>query len=169
MQNNSQQTYKDLPTALEALAADLDSGRFEQGLQSRDSLTLETPKAGQPEATKTYEVSFVPNKLKPSKLVVNETFETLWEYCTSNNRLCPTPMKWNDLFGMLKNTNQNPSGGSKPPLPLILAAWHDTTPLEKMLRFQKHIKWAFDNNQIEEIGKYLRSLPEEDWTHYEEI
>lgn len=99
----------------------------------------------------------------------NETFETLWGYCTSNNRLCPMPMRWNDLFGMLKNTKQNPDGGWTPSLPLILAAWHDTMPIEKQLRFKEHIQWSFDNNQIEEVGKYLRSWSEDEWFHFGEI
>lgn len=93
-----------------------------------------------------------------------ETFNTLWKYCTENNRLCPMPMKWNDLFEMLKN--KTPEG---PSLPLILAGWEHTVPLQKSLVFQGHIQWASDNNQIEEIGIYLRSLPEEDWAHYGEI
>jgi hypothetical protein len=36
----------------------------------------------------------------------NETFETLWEYCTANNRLCPNPQKWNDLYKMLKTQSE---------------------------------------------------------------
>lgn len=99
----------------------------------------------------------------------SETFETLWEYCISKNRLCPMPMKWNDLFGMLKNTKQNPDGGWTPSLPLILFAWDTTMPIEKQLRFKEHIQWASDNNQNEEVGKYLRSLSENDWAHFGEI
>ena len=99
----------------------------------------------------------------------NETFETLWGYCTANKRLCPNPMKWNDLYGMLKNTRQKASGGFEPSAPLILAAWHHSMPIEKQLRFQEHIQWAFDNDQIEEIGEYLRALPEDGWTHFGEI
>lgn len=98
-----------------------------------------------------------------------ETFETLWAYCTSNNRLCPMPPEWAELFRMLKNTKQQPNGGWEPSLPLILVAWHDTTPAEKQLRLEEHIQWAFDNNQIEEVGRYLRSLSENDWAHYGEI
>lgn len=99
----------------------------------------------------------------------NETFKTLWEYCIANNRLCPNPQRWNDLFAMLKNTKQKPSGGWEPSLPLILAAWHDTMPIDKQLRFKEHIQWASDNDQIDEVGKYLRSLSEADWTHFGEI
>lgn len=97
-----------------------------------------------------------------------ETFETLWEYCTSNNRVVPQPIKWNDLYGMLKNKRHTSSAGREPSLPLILAAWWETSDSAKQARFREHIQWASDNEQIEEIGKYLRSLNEEDWFHFGE-
>jgi len=34
------------------------------------------------------------------------------------------PPQRSHLFGMIKNTCQKPTGECKPPLPLILAAWH---------------------------------------------
>ncbi|HPA26001.1 MAG TPA: hypothetical protein PLK76_04565 [bacterium] len=91
-----------------------------------------------------------------------ETFESLWKYCTLNNRVCPMPMKWNDFFNLLKN-HENLD------LPLILNGWEMSSPLEKNLRFKDHIESAFKNNQLEEIGHYLRSLKEEEWAHYGEI
>ena len=42
-------------------------------------------------------------------------------------------------------------------------------PIEKQLRFKEHIQWANENEQIEEIGKYLRGLLEEEWYHFGEI
>lgn len=57
-------------------------------------------------------------------------------------------------------------GGWEPSLPLILAAWHVTMPIEKQLRFKEHIQWAKENGQIDEIGAYLRSLSEEKWYHF---
>jgi hypothetical protein len=96
-----------------------------------------------------------------------ETFDSLWKYCTTNNRIILKD--WNKLFGMLKNKKQNPNGSWTPALPLILAAWHNTTPIEKQLRFKEHIQWAADNNQIDEIGEYLRGLKEEDWFHNGEL
>lgn len=53
------------------------------------------------------------------------------EYCQQNNRVCPMPQKWNELYNLLKIKKQNPSGGWEPPLPLILAAWYDTSALLK--------------------------------------
>jgi hypothetical protein len=97
-----------------------------------------------------------------------ETFDSLWAYCTANNRLVPMPQQWNQLYGMLKNTRQKPSGGWEPPLPLILAAWHCTMPIEKQLRFKDHLQWALDQGQLNEVDVYLRSLPEQEWCHFGE-
>ena len=98
-----------------------------------------------------------------------EKFESLWEYCTLNNRLCPKPDRWSELYNLLKNKKQKPSGGWEPSLPLILGAWHNTMPIEKQLRFREHIEWALNNNQLDEIGFYLRSLKEEEWVHFGEV
>jgi hypothetical protein len=77
-----------------------------------------------------------------------ETFDSLWAYCTANARLVPMPAKWAALHGMLANTRQKPSGGWEPPLPLILAAWDCTMPIEKQLRFREHIRWASNYRRI---------------------
>src|SRR3989344_2274513 len=103
------------------------------------------------------------------KQTAKETFESLWGYCTSNSRLCPMPGKWNNLFKMLKNTKQNSDGSWTPSPPLILSGWEHTVPLQKFLVSQEHIKWASDNNQLDEVGQYLRALSEEGWAHYGEI
>ena len=96
-----------------------------------------------------------------------ETFDLLWAYCTANGRAIPRD--WHKLYEMLANKRQKPSGGWTPPLPLILAAWDVTMPIEKQLRFKEHIQWASEQNQIGQIGGYLRSLPEEAWCHFGEI
>ena len=96
-----------------------------------------------------------------------ETIESLWSYCIESNRAIPKD--WNKLWQMLLNKKQKASGGWEPPLPLILAAWFETTPIEKNLRFKEHIQWAAKNNQLEEIGKYLKSLTEEEWYHFDEL
>lgn len=98
-----------------------------------------------------------------------ETFDSLWDYCTANNRLVPMPPQWNQVFGMLKNTRQKPSGGWEPPLPLILAEWHHSMPIEKQLRFKEHLNWAETQGQLAEIAALLRSLPETQWCHFGEI
>jgi hypothetical protein len=99
----------------------------------------------------------------------DETFESLWAYCSTNNRLVPLPPQWMNLFKLLKQTRQNDTGGWTPPLPLILAAWHHSIPIAKQLRFKEHLEWAEKKGQINEIGIFLRSLKENEWCHYGEI
>ncbi len=99
----------------------------------------------------------------------NDGMESLWAYCRSVNRVCPMPQRWSAVFGKLANTSQDPSGGWTPPLPLILAAWHETSALQKQLRFKEHLDWANQQGQLEEIGSFLRSLPEDDWLHFGEM
>ena len=96
-----------------------------------------------------------------------ETFDTLWNYCSSKNRAIPHT--WKVLYEMLDGKRQNSSGRWEPPVPFILAAWYETTPLEKYLRFKDHIQWAADHNQLDEIEAHLRNLPEKDWYHFEEL
>jgi len=96
-----------------------------------------------------------------------ETFDALWAHCSANGRVISRD--WHRLYKMLANKRQKPSGGWMPSLPLILAAWDVTMPIEKHLRFKEHVQWACDNDQLDQIGGYLRSLPEEEWYHYGEL
>jgi hypothetical protein len=50
-----------------------------------------------------------------------------------------------------------------------LAAWHETDAHQKQQRFLEHLQWAHDQGQLLEVGKYLRSLDELDWTHVDEL
>ena len=79
------------------------------------------------------------------------------------------PPQWDELYRMLKNTRQIPSGCWEPPLPLILAAWHHSMPIEKQMRFKEHLQWAQTQCQLDETGKFLRALPEIQWCHFGEI
>jgi hypothetical protein len=96
-----------------------------------------------------------------------ESFDGLWNYCCANDRV--VPKDWNKLYKKLGNRRRLASGGWEPPLPLILAAWYETSPMDKQLRFKEHIDWASHEGQTEEIGKYLRSLAEDDWYHFAEL
>ena len=98
-----------------------------------------------------------------------ESLQSLFEYCNANNRLVPMPPEWSQLHSMLKDQRRNPEGGLVPPAPLILAAWHCTMPLEKQLRFKEHLEWASAKGQLEEVGAFLRSLPENQWCHFGEV
>ncbi|SRR5258708_21468665 len=97
-----------------------------------------------------------------------ETKDDLIKYCHDNGRVCPMPTRWNELWERLPN-RKRVGAGWEPGLPLILAAWHDTPAILKMVRLQEHIEWAEKNGALDEIGAFLRSLPEEDWAHIQRV
>lgn len=93
-----------------------------------------------------------------------ETAESLILFCKENGRICPQPQLWNKLWDMLP-AKQRVGLGWEPALPLILAAWWETPALSKQLRLVEHIKWAETKGCLEQIGTFLRNLPEKDWFH----
>ncbi len=81
-----------------------------------------------------------------------------------NNRVCPQPKSWQQLYDMLPH-KRHTGGGWEPSLPLILAAWWDTPSLSKKLRFHEHIKWAADHGCLKEVYVFLQNIPEDQWHH----
>jgi hypothetical protein len=54
----------------------------------------------------------------------------------------------------------------QPAPPLLLAAWHDThAQVMKMLRLKEHIDWAEQHGMLDQVDKFLRSLPDSEWAH----
>jgi hypothetical protein len=74
------------------------------------------------------------------------------------------PPQWNELWEMLPNKTQRGEGWD-PPLPLILAAWAFTTPEEKQARLELHLGWASDHNVLEQVARFVKSIPENAWNH----
>ena len=97
--------------------------------------------------------------------MAGKDIENLIKYCAENGRICPDPDSWNLLWKKLKNKKQKPSGGWVPSLPLILAAWWNTSTEQKKERFHEHLKWAEDHGQLEEITNFVLELNEDDWFH----
>src|SRR5207247_9149193 len=95
---------------------------------------------------------------------VIEAAQNLIAYCRENSRVCPKPDRWNALWGLLPD-RKRVGGGWEPPLPLILAAWHDTPSMFKMLRLAEHIEWAAKHDALESVAAFLRNLREEEWFH----
>lgn len=91
----------------------------------------------------------------------------LIKYCQINNRICPKPQKWNKLWQLLNN-KQRKGATWEPSLPLILAAWYNTSNDLKKERLIEHLKWAEKQNQLDTINNYLHTLTEEDWHHENE-
>jgi len=82
----------------------------------------------------------------------------------SKKRVCPMPMYWNRLYALLPN--RKIEGSERiPALPLILAAWDNSSNDEKRQRMREHLIWADDHNALFVIDEYLRGLREDQWHH----
>jgi len=92
------------------------------------------------------------------------TLEEALEEAQRNNRVCPQPQKWNELYKLLPNKRRK-GGGWEPPLPLILAAWWDTPAMPKMLRLREHIEWAYEQGCLDAVYEFMKNLKEEEWFH----
>jgi hypothetical protein len=92
---------------------------------------------------------------------MSDTVETLVAFCRQDKRVCPLPLLWNQLWEMLPG-RQRGGHGWHPAAPLILAAWHETSALAKMLRLTDHIRWAAQHGALEQIANFLRELNEKD-------
>jgi hypothetical protein len=95
---------------------------------------------------------------------MTDSSQELTAYCRQRDRVCPLPLLWNQLWEMLPN-RKRVGLGWEPPLPLILAAWYDTSDALKTLRFTKHIQWAEKYGELESVSRFVRGLREEDWLH----
>lgn len=92
------------------------------------------------------------------------TLDEILAEAQKNNRVCPLPQKWNELYELLPNKRRKGNSWEPPPT-LILAAWWDTPAMSKMLRLREHIVWASEQNALDAIHLFLAGLKEEDWHH----
>ena len=97
-------------------------------------------------------------------MVLEARLKQLLEFCREGNRVCPHPQEWNRLWKTLPD-RQREGGSWSPPLPLILAAWWETSDEEKRRRFEQHIRWAHDHGSLEAFERAIRCLSEDQWYH----
>jgi len=77
-----------------------------------------------------------------------------------NNRVCPNPMIWNDLYKMMcEDLNEQ-----EIPKPLILAGWNFSSDMEKLIRFKEHLS-LIDFKIENRIKDFISNMKEEDWYH----
>lgn len=82
------------------------------------------------------------------------------EEILKNNRVCPKPQMWNKLWEIIKSKTDE-----KISLPLILAAWWETSDEDKIRRFKYHLQVAERIGAINEVANFLHALNENDWHH----
>lgn len=92
------------------------------------------------------------------------TVEEVLTEIQKNNRICPQPQRWQQLYELLPDRKYK-GAGWEPALPLILAAWWDTPAMLKIVRLREHIEWAATHGSLEQVHQFLLSLPEDEWHH----
>lgn len=80
--------------------------------------------------------------------------DELLAYCEANDRVCPNPPEWHDLWALLPGA----------PTPLILAAWHHATDRQKRACLREQLKGA-SAQALAQADAFLRSLTEDQWHH----
>jgi hypothetical protein len=103
-----------------------------------------------------------PAPLAPT--VHHVTIEQATNESRRNNRICPQPQEWQQLYHMLPGKKQM-SRGSEPQAPLTGSAWGVTTDMAKRMCLRDHLEWAERKGCLDEIFAFLKSLPEEGWYH----
>ena len=93
-----------------------------------------------------------------------ERIEDILSEVQKDNRVCPQPQKWQQLYEMLPNKRRK-NIGCEPSFPLILAAWWDTPAILKMERLREHIEWAESQGCLDQVATFLRELSEDQWHH----
>jgi hypothetical protein len=64
------------------------------------------------------------------------------------------PKAWQQLWEMLPDKRRAVDAW-EPAVPLILAAWHETPAMLKMVRLAEHIQWAEKHNALPEVAALI--------------
>jgi len=96
---------------------------------------------------------------------MTENIQRIVAACDEKGRVCPQPMKWNDLWQMLPGRRRTGIHGWEPSQPLILGAWWTTSPGAKNARFKEHLVWAEAKGVLAKVEQFLDTLSEEEWFH----
>lgn len=98
---------------------------------------------------------------RPATPVVRElTVVEVMVEARKNNRVCPKPARWVQLYEMLPDKQR-----SEPAAPLVDAAWDATPSIPKRMCFREHIEWAASHGCLQKVYAFMKSLPEDEWHH----
>lgn len=76
----------------------------------------------------------------------------------SNMKICPIPMRWNEIYQQLiAYSAVHPCAPPTPPIPLILNGWVFSSDVEKLRQWEATIEWALLNG----CGNLVANLPDE--------
>lgn len=95
--------------------------------------------------------------------VTQERLNQLIEFVQDEGRVCPLPQKWNELWNLLPA--RRVGAGWEPALPLILAAWWESSAAQKRNRLADHIRFAAESGVLDSVEQCLRNLRPDEWAY----
>ncbi len=98
----------------------------------------------------------------------NPQLASLQEFVKAEQRVCPMPVRWTELWEMLPG-RQMRGGIWDPPPPLIRGEWWSSPSFAKMDRLAEHIGYAAAHGVLGEVDRFLRGLLESEWAHVGEF
>lgn len=96
----------------------------------------------------------------PARREPAESADQLMVRARRNNRVCPCPPKWNQLYlelGGLRHADLPP-----PPVDWL---WSKLSSLQKRLFFREYLEWAQQHGRLETVARFMDTLAETDWVH----
>jgi len=87
--------------------------------------------------------------------------EALMLEARRNNRVCPLPLPWSELYGLLEGSRHV----DLPPPPLERGIWRQSSDLQKRLRFRDYVDWAERHGRLREVQRFMDGLAESEWLH----
>lgn len=89
-----------------------------------------------------------------------ESADQLMVRARRNNRVCPRPPKWTQLYRDLGG----PRHPDLPPPPVDWI-WTQLSSLQKRLFFREYLEWAEQHGKLQHVALFMDMLAETDWVH----
>lgn len=96
----------------------------------------------------------------PARREPVETAAQLMVQARRNNRVCPRPPKWTQLYRDLGG----PRHADLPPPPVDWL-WNKLSSLQKRLFFREYLEWAEQHGKLQDVAWFMETLAEADWVH----
>lgn len=94
--------------------------------------------------------------------MASQELEKALKIINSKDRVCPEAKYWNEMYEKLPE-RKRVGNGWQPPLPLILAAWDQSSPESKKARLIEHLAWADNHGAMPVVLAFLEQLTDEQW------
>lgn len=99
---------------------------------------------------------------------LSEKAQALLEYCLINDRVCPERDFWNHLWVINAKAKTFDSLLNQNKLPVLDKNSTEKEKIQRSVRLRKYIEYADKNKLIDEMDKFIRSIPEDKWHHFYE-